>query len=76
MSTNKTSQIIIQTNFYAVTSFSFDIFSLHDKIYIFFYKKLLHKIRIFDKKLQLTAPVTVNKMNLLWIKKDAAQMCE
>ena len=66
----------MQTNFDAVTIFIFDIFSLHDTKYIFFYKKLLHKIRIFDKKLQLTAPVTANKMNLLWIKKDAAQMCE
>ena len=36
--------------------------------------KLLHKIRFFDKKLQLTAPETVNKMDhFLWIKKGAAR---
>ena len=34
--------------------------------------KLLHKIRFFDKNLQLTAPETVNKMDHLWIKKGAA----
>ena len=37
--------------------------------------KFLHKIIFFDKKTQLTAPETANKMNLLWIKKGAAQKC-
>ena len=40
---------------------------------MFFYKKLLHKIIFVDKKTQLTAPKTANKMNLLWITKGAAQ---
>ena len=64
------------TNLYAVTSLNFNIFSLHDTKIVFFYKKSLHQIRFFDKKTQLTAPETANKMNLLWIKKGAAQKCE
>ena len=44
--------------------------------YVFFIRYCYIKIRFFDKKLNLTAPETVNKMNHLWIKKDAAQICE
>ena len=41
------------TNLYAVTSFNFNIFSLHDTKIVFFYKKSLHQIRFFDKKRNL-----------------------